>query len=98
MVKQRRKDDGAGKESSTSQAWFCAKKFGYGWRPVAWQGWLLLLMYVVYLTGTFIRVDSHSHSVSDTLIGIFPRFVLATILLIWICVKTGEKPGWHWGT
>jgi len=27
---------------------------------------------------------------------VLPEIVL-TIVLIWICYKTGEKPGWRWG-
>jgi hypothetical protein len=26
--------------------WFGRKRIGFGWRPVTWQGWLLILVIV----------------------------------------------------
>ncbi len=27
--------------------WFKRKPFGWGWTPVKWQGWLVILVYIV---------------------------------------------------
>jgi len=64
--------------------WFRAKNYGWGWYPSSWQGWLILLVYVgflVYKTPSFYNIES----------------LFATVLLIFICYKTGEKPEWRWG-
>ncbi len=45
----------------------------------------------------FTEVDASSHSGSDTLIGVAPRFVIATAALIAIAYVRGEKPRWRWG-
>ena len=58
----------------------------------------ITLVYTLFIVSTFAHIDADSHSASDTLIGVFPRFVIATLLLIWICCETGEKPAWRWGT
>ena len=77
--------------------WFKAKRYGYGWHPATWQGWVVMLVYVASMVCTGIQIDIHSHSVSDTLIGVVPLWVLYTFVLILVCVRTGEKPRWRWG-
>ena len=77
--------------------WFRAKIYGYGWYPCAWQGWIIVATYVLLVLYLFRTVDVDSHSVSDTLIGVFVPFITLSLLLIAICYKTGEKPRWRWG-
>lgn len=77
--------------------WFKPKLFGWGWTPVKWQGWMVILVYVTALVKLFILFDLQSHSGSDTLINMFIPFVLLTSLLIYICYKKGGKPKWQWG-
>lgn len=82
---------------SMKTLWFRAKICGYGWIPCSWQGWLVLVVYIIALVVTFRTVDLHSHSGSDTLIGVVPLWVLYTFILLLICYRTGEKPRWRWG-
>lgn len=77
--------------------WFRAKRYGLGWYPASWEGWVVLLIWVVLYVSIFRDIDAASHSVSDTLIGVCVPFVLLTALLIFVCFITGEKPGWRWG-
>jgi hypothetical protein len=77
--------------------WFKAKNYGYGWYPCSWQGWLILLAYVFAMVATAIQIDRHSHSVSDTILGVFPLWILYTLVLMLVCVLTGEKLRWRWG-
>jgi len=79
------------------QLWFKAKNYGWGWTPCSWQGWLLLLVYLVDIIWNFYRLDEFSHSNSDTIRPFIIQTFLATILLIIVCYKTGEKPSWRWG-
>ncbi len=77
--------------------WFKAKRYGWGWTPCSVQGWLILAAYIVLSIKTFLFIDAHSHSGSDTLIGFVPLELLYTFTLILICHRTGEKPRWRWG-
>ena len=77
--------------------WFKAKTYGYGWYPCSWEGWTIILVYIMVLLITFRIVDLRSHSGSDTLIGMFVPFIVLTLLLIVICYKTGERTRWKWG-
>ncbi len=77
--------------------WFKAKKYGWGWYPSTWQGWLVLSVFVFILIQDFIRIDSTSHSVSDTLRPLIIHTFFLTLLLIGVCYVTGEDPQWRWG-
>ena len=77
--------------------WFKRKRYGWGWTPCTWQGWLLTVAYVVLMIYLFRTIDSTSHSGSDTLIGFSLPFISFTFLFILICYKTGESPRWQWG-
>lgn len=84
-------------KNSPKKLWFRAKRYGWGWQPVTWQGWAILLGYLVIMISTASRIDARSHSGSDTLIGFAIPFIALTAALIWICYRTGEKPSWRWG-
>ncbi len=77
--------------------WFKAKRYGWGWTPATWQGWLILAAFVAVVVYDFLRVDAASHSVSDTLINWVPDALGLTLILIVICSMTGERPRWRWG-
>lgn len=77
--------------------WFKNKRYGWGWYPATWQGWFVLLLYMALIVYSFRSSDIRSHSGSDTLINLFPRLVLGTIILLVICYVKGEKPRWQCG-
>ncbi len=77
--------------------WFKNKRYGYGWVPATWQGWSSMLVYVFLLVLIFIRIDTGSHSGSDTLISFAIPFIILSTLFIALCYWKGEKPKWQWG-
>jgi hypothetical protein len=70
--------------------WF--RPWGWIYRPVSWQGVLVVLLALVFCLQTSIAVDRQSHSVSDILYGIFPYVVPCLILLDWFASKTSSQP------
>jgi hypothetical protein len=58
----------------------------YSWLyyPVSWQGIVLIILIAAFCIQVFLAVDHHSHSVSDTLYGIFPYVVPGLLVLNWI--------------
>jgi hypothetical protein len=70
-------------------AWF--REWGPVYYPVTWQGWLLSALAVLFLVHIFLAVDHRSHSVSDTLYGIFPYWVPTLLGWLWIAGKTSGK-------
>ncbi|MBX7235973.1 MAG: hypothetical protein K1X65_16420 [Caldilineales bacterium] len=66
--------------------WF--KPWGWIYLPVSWQGALVTLLGLAFSVQVFLFIDSHSHSVSDTLYGIFPYVIPCWILVNWVASKT----------
>ncbi len=78
-------------ESDKKTYWFPAKKYGFGWGlPITWQGWVVFALYLLIILGAslFLPTTSVIYSLVIT---------VATAILIWITVKTGEPSKWRWG-
>ena len=80
--------------------WFKAKQYGWGWVPSSWQGFVIILFFLLS-----IAIDAlHAVSVTEKASGgagmflwnYLPPLFFLSIILIWICYKTGEKPEWRW--
>jgi len=63
---------------------------GWIYRPNSLEGVLLVLLALAFCVQVFVAVDRQSHSVSDTLYGVFPFVVPALIVLNWVAEKTSE--------
>jgi hypothetical protein len=70
-------------------AWF--RPWGWLYRPVSAAGWLSLAAVILFCVQAFTAVDRHSHSVSDTLYGVFPYFACSFLLLDWFAGRTGGE-------
>ena len=66
--------------------WF--KRLGWVYRPVSWQGIIVVLLAAAFCVNVFLAVDRHSHSVSDTLYGVFSYFVCTFLLTNWVASNT----------
>lgn len=70
-------------------AWFAP--WGWIYRPVRWQAFVLILFTLVFCVQVFIAIDRHSHSVSDTFYGVFPYIVPSLTVLNWVASKTSRS-------
>ena len=71
--------------------WF--RPLGPLFLPVSVMGWVVTLAAVAFCVNTFIAIDHHSHSVSDTLYGIFPFWAPTFLGWAWIAERTGRVSG-----
>ena len=72
--------------------WFPAKRYGWGWDlPIAWQGWVVLGVYVVLLA---LGVEEYLRTQNPVF---FAFLALITVGLIVVCYQKGETPRWRWG-
>ncbi len=71
------------------RTWF--KRCGWLYLPVAWPGFLVLLCALAFCVQVFAAVDRHSHSVSDSLYGVFPYFSSGFLLFLWVAGNTSEE-------
>jgi hypothetical protein len=69
--------------------WF--KRFGWFHVPVSIPGGVVFLLAALFCLTVFRAIDRHSHSVSDTLDGMFPFFVCTFLLLDWIGSRTSDR-------
>lgn len=70
-------------------AWF--KRLGWFYLPTSIPGAIVCLAAAFFCLTVFGAVDRHSHSVSDTLYGVFPFFVCTFLLLDWIGSRTSGR-------
>ncbi|WP_324806160.1 hypothetical protein SH584_08065 [Sphingomonas sp. LY29] len=70
--------------------WFSAKKRGYGaGLPIAWQGWALMVGYMVVVLGAGLFLADRS------VLGFISVIVPATLLFLFVSAKT-TRGGWRW--
>lgn len=75
------------------QAWFPAKRYGYGWGlPARWQGWMVFLGYILALVAPTQLLSTPGRTV-----GYIVYLILLSLVLVAICMWKGEKAGWRWG-
>ena len=72
--------------------WFKRKLYGWGWVPARWQGWLVTLILIVFVTYMALFF-----LIRGKLIEYFVSLIIAIAVLVYIAYKTGEKPRWSWG-
>jgi len=68
--------------------WF--KRFGWFYFPVSVPGAIVCVLTALFCLTVFRAVDGHSHSVSDTLYGVFPYFACAFLLVDWLASRTSN--------
>lgn len=69
--------------------WF--KPIGFVFRPVSIAGWIVSLAALAFCVHIFLFFDGRSHSVSDTLYGVFPYWVPTFLLWAWIADRTSSS-------
>ena len=68
----------------TKTAWFGPKRWGWGWSPVAWQGWVVVL--VVAVAGQILKNVLPPRKAAWSTLGIAAAFMGVVVL-------TGDPPG-----
>jgi hypothetical protein len=76
--------------------WFRAKTYGWGWFPATWQGWGILILFVLYELFLTLLIGKSLDSRAGVTSLIFLTLLAISILLV-ICYKFGETPHWSWG-
>lgn len=72
-------------------AWF--KRRGWFYLPSSTEGIVIVAGALMFCANVFFAVDRKSHSVSDTLYGIYPFFVSTFFLLDWVARRTSDESG-----
>lgn len=77
--------------------WFRARKYGYGWSPSTWQGYLVVILYlggnIYYLLDSLPGAQSEV----DIFFRFVPKVLIFSAMLIIITYLKGEPVAWQWG-
>jgi uncharacterized membrane protein YhaH (DUF805 family) len=72
--------------------WFRRKRYGWGWTPQTWEGWVSMMVYIALLVG-----NAHRTIEAPTITPFLIQTVILTLIFLWICFQKGETPRWQWG-
>ena len=75
---------------SMNKYWFKPKKYGWGFMPISWEGWVstLILVVIIYAIAIYTEIV-----VAVILVGI-----LAVVFSIFATKVTRGKVKWRWGS
>ena len=68
--------------------WF--KRWGWFYLPISLPGVVIALAALAFYVQIFLVIDRNSHSVSDTLYGVFPFVASSFLLFDWIAGQTSR--------
>lgn len=74
--------------------WFKRRRFGFGFMPVTWQGWLVTIGYILVII--FAGMAFLDNNLRETSL-FFLIFILATGGLLRIMLIKGPRSHWRWG-
>lgn len=72
--------------------WFRAKRYGYGWVPCTWQGWLVVVVYIVLMTLNAFRLEHKFGESNEAIPHIIIQALIMTTILIYISYKKACPP------
>lgn len=84
--------------SDKKHYWFKRRRYGYGWIPTTWQGWVVILTYIaiIFLLTLILGWDNTEPDTQE-LVLYFTAFTVTTVLLIVLSYAKGPRPKWRWG-
>lgn len=78
--------------------WFKRRRFGLGWIPVAWQGWLALAILLLIVIGGAALLPPKGSKNSTAAMVVYLLFVLAAVnFFVALSLLKGPLPHWRWG-
>lgn len=73
--------------AQASKAWFAPKRFGYGaGLPIAWQGWVVLAVFIAGLAGAVAWLDGIVRVVA----------IVALVAGLFFVTRAKTEGGWRW--
>ena len=78
--------------------WFKRRRFGWGWTPVTWQGWLTVAFFIGLIIAASMQLPSKPEEPTpDQTLRFWVLFVSATAGILVVSALKGPKPKWRWG-
>lgn len=85
--------------NNNNNFWFKRKRYGWGWIPATWQGWLIIVVEVLFiLLSSVVLLKDVPRNTYQSEVGIFFALTFLSLsALVFITYKKGPKPKWRWG-
>ena len=85
--------------SKNNSYWFKRRRYGYGWIPVVWQGWAVLVAFaaIIIAAAIYLLPDKPTAPSSLQIVTFLLVLLSALFLLIGISLAKGPAPHWRWG-
>lgn len=80
----------------TRKYWFKRRRYGYGWVPATYEGWLVMAIYAVLVAvvvAAYATTPLENRSTLVFLVGL----LTVTLCMICIAIAKGPQPRWRWG-
>lgn len=78
------------------KAWFGPKYLGYGWYPITWEGWAIVIGFAVWIGSLVAAFATQPHTNLATL-WFTASIALAVIFLCILCdSRCDEVACWRW--
>ncbi|CAN5821964.1 hypothetical protein BH23ACT12_BH23ACT12_02360 [soil metagenome] len=78
--------------------WFKRWRYGWGFTPVTWQGWVTVVGYIAVVIALIPAFLDAPEQVAAKEAGFYVIFVtVATAGLLLVSLGKGPKPKWRWG-
>ncbi|MDH5533226.1 MAG: hypothetical protein OEX81_02235 [Candidatus Pacebacteria bacterium] len=79
--------------------WFKSKRFGWGFVPISWEGWLsvALLLGLIYLVAYLNGIFEEPVTTKQILSYLFDVFLIILISLPYHQKRSRDKIRWRWG-
>lgn len=86
-------------KSAKQQYWFKRRRYGYGWTPTTWQGWLAVSAFLFVAIGSAVTLIAVYEGVYDSeLIWVYMNIVFVALAgFIIVSTKKAPVPKWRWG-
>lgn len=86
------------KNDKKKSYWFKRRRYGYGWVPTTWQGWLVFgILLAVILGGAWMIRDTPQNELTDEVVVYLVAVLVGVLALVFISIKKGPEPKWRWG-
>lgn len=78
--------------------WFKRRRYGWGWTPVTWQGWLTIGFFMaVVIGGAMFLPETKPTEISRDVLVFLAYIAIAATILFYISYNKGPEPKWRWG-
>lgn len=74
------------KRTTSKTKWFIAVRGSY--LPVRWQGWLLHLAFILYVTASAVIIAQHNSSIPFIAVQVFAQLIAAAVIETWIAARS----------